>query len=509
MVAVAIVAGALRLSRLSQRPLHTDEAVHAVKFGMLLEDGDYEYDPNEYHGPTLNYATLLIAKLRGQSTYVGLDEYTLRLVPAFFGWVLVFLPLALRPLWDHRSIGLLCLFTAISPAFVYYSRYYIMEIMLVCFTFGMIVSIFRYLRSSKLGWMVCAGLCAGLMHATKETCVLAFACMALAGALTRWMPGPRPDSPPTVKPLHLGVAIAVAVVTSALFFSSFGTHQQGVLDSYQTYTTYLHRAGQGGANHHHGFFYYLDLLTWIELLEWPPWNEDLTVLLALLGCYWALRRRTAPSLVRFMAFYTLLMTLVYSFISYKTPWCMLGFLHGMLFLAAYAMSDWMRRDGGNWTRRVLWVVLLLFGVASPLAQAVCLNFVYQAEPGNPYVYAHTTRDIFYVEQRVRAAARAHPDGNDMYVQVICPGHDAWPLPWYLRDMNGIGYWSEVDMNAPVSDVFICQAEVVAQLVERLYERRPPGQRELYLPLFERTVQLRPGVELRAYIRKGLYDQLEP
>ncbi|MCH8219047.1 MAG: hypothetical protein IH892_19990, partial [Planctomycetes bacterium] len=52
-------------------------------------------------------------------------------------------------------------------------------------------------------------------------------------------------------------------------------------------------------------------------------------------------------------------------------------------------------------------------------------------------------------------------------------------------------------------------EVEAQLVERLYERRPPGQRELYLPLFERTVQLRPGVELRAYIRKGLYDQLEP
>lgn len=509
MVAVAIMAGVLRLSCLSQRPLHTDEAVHAVKFGELLQEGDYEYDPNEYHGPTLNYATLLIAKLRGQATYAGLDEYTLRLVPAFFGLVLVFLPLALRPLWDRRSIGLLCLFTAISPAFVYYSRYYIMEIMLVCFTFGMIVSIFRYLRSPQVGWMVCAGLCAGLMHATKETCVLAFGCMALAGVLTYRLSGPLPGGPRSVKPFHGAVAVAVALGTSALFFSSFGSHSQGVLDSYQTYATYLDRAGQGGANHHHGFFYYLDLLTWIELLEWPGWNEDLTIVLALLGCYWALRRGTTPALVRFMALYTLLMTLVYSFISYKTPWCFLGFLHGMLFMSAYAMADWMRNDLDAWGRRVAWSVLLLFGVASPLAQAVCLNFSYEADPSNPYVYAHTTPDIFYVEDRVRAVTRAHPDGNDMYVEVICPGSDFWPLPWYLRDMRNIEYRAEQDMNEPVRDVYICQPAAEARLVERLYERRPRGQRGLYLSLFDRTVQLRPGVELRAYIRKGLYDQLEP
>ena len=59
------------------------------------------------------------------------------------------------------------------------------------------------------------------------------------------------------------------------------------------------------------------------------------------------------------------------------------------------------------------------------------------------------------------------------------------------------------------DVYICQPAAEARLVERLYERRPRGQRGLYLSLFDRTVQLRPGVELRAYIRKGLYDQMEP
>ena len=59
-VAVMIVAGALRLARLSQRPLHTDEAVHADKYSRMLERGSYKYDPYEYHGPTLNYLTVIL-----------------------------------------------------------------------------------------------------------------------------------------------------------------------------------------------------------------------------------------------------------------------------------------------------------------------------------------------------------------------------------------------------------------------------------------------------------------
>ncbi|MCP4454400.1 MAG: TIGR03663 family protein, partial [Planctomycetes bacterium] len=47
-VAVMIVAGALRFARLSQRPLHTDEAVHAERYSRMLERGFYTYDPNEY-----------------------------------------------------------------------------------------------------------------------------------------------------------------------------------------------------------------------------------------------------------------------------------------------------------------------------------------------------------------------------------------------------------------------------------------------------------------------------
>ena len=60
-----ILALGLRLPRLAERPMHGDEAIHAEKFGQLLEQGTYRYNPNEYHGPTLNYFTLIPAKLQG------------------------------------------------------------------------------------------------------------------------------------------------------------------------------------------------------------------------------------------------------------------------------------------------------------------------------------------------------------------------------------------------------------------------------------------------------------
>ena len=90
-VLILIVAGAaaLRLVRLDNRPMHTDEAVHGVKFGDLLENGHYEYDPHEFHGPSLNYLTLPVARLGGAETLTQTSETHLRLVPAICGILLI------------------------------------------------------------------------------------------------------------------------------------------------------------------------------------------------------------------------------------------------------------------------------------------------------------------------------------------------------------------------------------------------------------------------------------
>ena len=82
---------ALRLAQAGARPMHHDEANQAVKFGVLLETGHYDYDRTDHHGPTLYYLTLPFAWLRGQATLASLDERTIRLVPAVFGAGLILL----------------------------------------------------------------------------------------------------------------------------------------------------------------------------------------------------------------------------------------------------------------------------------------------------------------------------------------------------------------------------------------------------------------------------------
>ncbi|MCP5063999.1 MAG: hypothetical protein GY936_16275, partial [Ignavibacteriae bacterium] len=96
----------LRTFQLDNRPLHTDEAVHAVKFGELLEEGSYIYDPIEYHGPTLNYFTLVSTSLFREETLKDINEITIRLVPAIISLLLI---ASLFLMYQKNNFGLVVL----------------------------------------------------------------------------------------------------------------------------------------------------------------------------------------------------------------------------------------------------------------------------------------------------------------------------------------------------------------------------------------------------------------
>ncbi|MCP4376606.1 MAG: phospholipid carrier-dependent glycosyltransferase, partial [bacterium] len=166
-VMILIVAGAaaVRLSHLGNRPMHTDEAVHAAKFGALLERGEYAYDAHEFHGPSLNYLTIPIARLGGAETLAQTTEFHLRVLPAICGIMLV---AGLWLLRDALGCGaVLCgaLLTAISPSMIFYSRYYIQEMLLVCFTFFAVAALWRAAKCgaiTRIAWLVLGGACVGL-----------------------------------------------------------------------------------------------------------------------------------------------------------------------------------------------------------------------------------------------------------------------------------------------------------------------------------------------------------
>ena len=514
-LAVTIVACALRLPLLAQRPMHGDEAIHAVKFEELLEHGIYTYDPYEYHGPTLNYLTLIPAWLSSAKSITEVTEFTVRIVPVFMGIALVLLVLLICDGMRPSAAIYAALLTAISPAMVFYSRYYIQEMLLVCFTFGLIATGYRYLRSKNILWALCAGVFAGLMHATKETCVIAFGSMLLALIVTfliRNQKGSFSHTTKSIKPLHLAAALGTAVVISILFYSSFLTNPRGILDSVRTYTTYFNRAGNNTL-HIQPWYYYLKMLVYYRYDSGPIWSEALIVILAVIGFIAAMTKK-GPSfadvrLLRFIAFYTLIMTIVYSVITYKTPWCMLGFLHGMILLAGVGAVALISLASKKLPRLI--IILLLFGATAHLTwQSYLNNYKYYADSNNPYVYAHPTTDVFTIVDRIEYYADATPEGQNTHIDVICPGHDYWPLPWYLRSFTRISYTDKVNDNELPAPLIIASPTVEADLRKRFYDESIPfEQRHLYMYLFDESpyyIWLRPKVKLLGFVRKDLWDR---
>jgi len=513
-LAATIVAFALRLPRLAQRPMHGDEAIHAVKFGQLLEQGIYIYDPNDYHGPTLNYLTLIPARLASAENLTQVNEFLLRIVPVFFGALLVLLLIliadGLGP-WAAVYAGIL---TAISPAMVFYSRYYIQEMLLVCFTFAVLVFGYQYARSRHITCAILTGIFAGLCHATKETCIIAFGSMVLAllaALIMQRQKGAFADSIRQLKIRHLLAGLAAAVIISVLFHTSFLTNPHGILDSLRAYTTYFERAGHNSL-HIHPWYYYLKMLVYYRYGKGPPWTEALIVILAGIGFFAAMAKKEVSfadtGLVRFIAFYTLILTVAYSIIPHKTPWCMLGFLHGMILLAGVGAVVLLRLISNRPLRIV--IVLLLSAASAHLAwQSYLNNYKYYANSSNPYVYAHPTTEIFTLVDKVEFYARAHPQGRRMYIEVICPGHDYWPLPWYLRSFSQVSYSDRVAADEPPASLIIASPEVEDDLRKKFYDESVPfEQRHLYMYLIDKPpyyIRLRPGVELLGFVRKDLWD----
>jgi uncharacterized protein (TIGR03663 family) len=502
---------ALRLPRLAKRPLHTDEAVHAIKFGTLLEENTYRYDPHEYHGPTLNYFTLLPSLTSSPKKLTEIDERTLRIVPVFFGMLLIPGLLLLKSGLSRPVVFFASLFLAVSPAMVFYSRYYIQEMLLVSFSFGVFVSGYRYVKSKNPVWAFSTGVFFGLMHATKETSILVIGAMIFALYLTGILHNRQNKKPAHFgfinNPWHILILITTAGVISALFYSSFFAHPRGILDSFAAYKNYLHRAGQNNW-HIHPWYYYFKLLIGSKHAGRPFWNELPIVFLSWIGLTVALRRKhhlqIDSSLFRFIAFYTVILAFVYSIIPYKTPWSMLGFYFGMILLAALGATSLLRIKKTIFLRIFIYLFLVL-GVGDLIVLSYLSNFKYDTDPSNPYVYAHTSRDIFAISQRIEEIARVHPDGKNMVVEVICPGDDYWPLPWYLRIFPNIGWWNRVNFSQPAAQIIFASPSVESELLKKLYEWPAPGEKNLYVPLFRSPTELRPSVEIRGYVTKELMD----
>ena len=511
-----VLALALRVPRLSDRPMHVDEAVQATKAGQLFDTGEYHYNPYEFHGPTLYYVTLPFIRLSGAESFADTREATFRAVPLVFGIGLILMLLLLTDGMGRPAVAVAALMTALSPAMAFFSRYYIQEMLFVFFTFGSIVSLWRFAHYRSAAWAARAGAFLGLMYATKETCVIAYAALAIAGGLTwLWTHGSaRESDDDAVSETLTGLnqpfrrlfttyswgdaMLVVSFLAITLFFySSAFTHWAGVLDSVKAFTNYLHRADGSGSTglHDHPWTFYFGLLLWHHDAPGPVWSEGLIFVLALAGVAAAFMGRVGQStslrLARFLALYTILMTLFYSLIPYKTPWSMLSFLHGWILMAGIGAAAIYDRLPGRVLRGVA-IVLLAAGLIQLGVQARRTCFRFASDQRNPYVYAHSTRDVLRLAERLNTLASLSPDGRSMLIRFITD--DYWPMPWYLRRFDHVGYWHAVpeDVDAPV---VITSPELEAAVQARMKDQY---QVEYY--------GLRHEVLMTVFIREDLWKR---
>jgi len=539
---------ALRIPKLDTRPLHNDEAVNAVKVGELWQHGRYAYDPDEYHGPTLHYATLPFLWLSGARNPGELADSTLRLAPVVFGIGLILLFLLFVDGVGRSAVLWAALFTAVSPAMVFYSRYFIHEMLLVFFTALTLGAGWRYVqaRSSRLslspqtgkfsptrdsgfkpltpgeaapafpspqrrdgrgkpnaGWAILIGTGLGLMVATKETFVLTLAAMAPAAMITAWWTLPAGNRIRRLREFwnwkHASLTFCVAAIIWLMLFSSFFTHFAGPLDSIRTYLPWLKRAG-GHSPHIHPWSFYLERLAWFHPARGTVWSEGLILSLAVVGMAMSFQKKSSP-LLRFLTIFTVLLTAIYSIISYKTPWCLLNFYFGIILLAGVGASALVNLFRARALKGALVAVLL--GLTAHLSWQAWQAGVtaWGTSPGalnarrNPYSYAQTVPDLLKLVQRTDGIARVAPEGYNTVVKVIAPESDYWPLPWYLRRFNHLG-WYEKLPDDPFAPIVVIASKLDARLDEK------SDRKWIMVGLTE----LRPGKFFEQYIELELWKK---
>ena len=337
------------------------------------------------------------------------------------------------------------------------------------------------------------------MHATKETFVISVAAALLALALNQiWNrlldASGLPVPAPRLNLWHLAAAFGVWLLVAIALFSSFVTNASGLLDSIRTYRPWLSRAG-GVSEHIHPWNFYFHRLLWFHAAKGPVWTEALILILAVIGGGNSFLRKNLghanASFGRFLALYTLFLTAAYTLIGYKTPWCLLSFWHGMILLAGLGAAALVRTSKQTGTR-VAWTILLIAGVAHLGWQSVQTAIPFAADQRNPYAYAQTSPDVLNLTHELESLAYAHSAGRQMLVKVMAPENDYWPLPWYLRGFNQIGWWSNVPSD-PYAPIIIISPRL----------QQPLDDTRAHLMGF---YALRPNVRLALFIEPGLWQR---
>lgn len=484
--AILVAATLLRVIFPTLKPLHHDEGVNGNFLVTLFRTGYYHYDPANYHGPSLYYISVIPTAINNLFHWGhGLSTTVIRFVVAAFGMGVVWLMLCLRRYLGSTGALAAAAFATVSTGFVFFSRYFIHEILFVFFSLGVIVAWLWYYDTRQPRYLMLGSASAALLYATKETWIITVAVWLIAIPCTTFYlrlrgrtadPATQPVedkdwfSSEQKKPYLTATGLFVAI--GILLYSSFFTNPRGILDSVLTFT-YWTKTGENGIYNRE----------WWTYFQWM-WSEEAPILcLGALGTFMALLQARSYFTV-FCAFWSMGIFTAYSMVPYKTPWLTLSLILPLVIMTGYLIQQAFQPG-----LRVLTTIIGGIAIAFSGYQAIDASFVNYDNDTYTYVYAHTNRDFLNLIDEIDSIAAKNPAKKSIGITVLSPEH--WPMPWYLREYPRVGYWGHiVPTSEPIVIALQSQAADVAQQLDGKYH------------VFSTHV-LRPGNTLVMFVRNDV------
>ncbi|MCS7182392.1 MAG: TIGR03663 family protein [Thermoanaerobaculum sp.] len=414
-VFLGLVAAALRFFLLGDRPPHHDEAIHGHFAWELLNRHSYRYDPT-YHGP-LQYFILA-----GLFALFGEGEWVLRSYAAVCGTLLALVPLLLRGVVGTGPALAMGWLLALSPTFLYFSRFARNDVPVCLYTAVALVVLWRPRNApgSALPW---AGFFLGLHAISKETIYVTAALWALAAlVLSLWQGLPQTWAWLRQWCWHerkgLFLSVAVFSLVCLVFYTVFFSWPQDVLFPLKAISYWYGQHVQervGGP-----WYFYLPRLALYEFLIFG---------LAGFGVWRRWNRWTGPE--RFALLWGAFALGMYAYLGEKVPW-----------LAVHQILPWVPLAGVElawiWQRRGFLVPKLVVGGAlvATFWSALASSYLYPTiEPTEPHgellVFVQTTRAFQRVaEEGQRLVERA--GGKPV---ALVEGEASWPLSWQWKRVS--------------------------------------------------------------------------
>jgi uncharacterized protein (TIGR03663 family) len=446
----------LRFLLLGIKPPHFDEGINGWFVDQMIKEGYYRYDPTNYHGP-LHFYTLFLFK-----ALFGRNLWALRTPVVLISIACVWLTLKFERLVGRSVARIAAVAMAVSPGFVFYGRYSIHEIWLVLFSMLFILGLLGLRQFGTNNYLWCAGMGAAGMILSKETYIIHIGCALIAFPILSICHALRPISGKktarqTWSYVDLAMVIVVAVVLVVFFYSGTFLHWSGVKGLYQAYAPWF-TTGSEGHGHEKPWFYWLKIMApSFEGGRADFLGYELPALVGLALSALCLLYKNAN--LRYLAIYGVGVLMVYSYVHYKTPWCIINIIWPFLFIFGAGI---VLLAGNHQIAKIAAGVVLTCSLGS----TIWLNYFRCTTDTEPYVYVQTYNDIRKFTDPLLALAKRDPVAYHLPGMII--RSSSYPLPWVLGDFDAVGYYEGNNVPSKVDgDFLLVQQDAIGAVEEKL------------------------------------------